>query len=129
MTEDDALALLQLYTDWQSDPALTEDELTAVLAGSRTVDADGLAPSDEDYTATYDRQGVYRAAAEAWDVKAGRLAMRVSTTTEAGLKRERQQAREACEALARAYRNRLLGSVRVAPLYGDAALVAGSVVP
>jgi hypothetical protein len=128
VTEADALADLKLYTAWTADPVLTSDELTRVLTAGRIVDAAGYAPADTGYTATYDRQGVYRAAAECWDIKATRAAERYRVAAD-GASFDRQQVAEACHAMARAYRARLVGGIRVAPLYGDAALVAGSVVP
>jgi hypothetical protein len=66
---------LKLITAWDSSPELTEDELTKLLAGAATADADGHAPSDGGWTETYD---VNSAASAAWLIKAAHA----SATTE-----------------------------------------------
>jgi hypothetical protein len=66
---------LKLITAWTDDPALTEDELEDVLAGTALVDEGGKAPEAEGWTPTYDFN---RAAFEAWLIKAARAAALVA---------------------------------------------------
>ena len=68
---------LKCITAWDTDPALTEDELTELLAAAALVDTAGLAPLNDGWTPTYDLNA---AAAAAWLIKAGRAA----TITETG---------------------------------------------
>ena len=65
---------LKLITAWDSKPELTEDELTKLLSGAALADTDGHAPTDPDWTETYDLNS---AATTAWLVKAGRAAPEV----------------------------------------------------
>lgn len=66
---------LKKLTAWDTEPALTEDELDELLAAAALEDKDGLAPLQEEWTPTYDLNS---AAATGWLIKAGRA----SSTTE-----------------------------------------------
>ncbi len=63
---------LKQITAWDTDPTLSEDDLDALLADAALCDADGLAPSDDGWTPTYDLNA---AAAAGWLVKAGRASI------------------------------------------------------
>jgi hypothetical protein len=88
---------LKLITAWETEPALTEDDLEAALANAALVDAAGFAPLDETWTPTYDLNA---AAAQAWLVKAARAAATVDEPT-AGVVTSRIF--ENCRAMARIY--------------------------
>ena len=66
---------LKKLTAWDTEPALTEDELDELLTGSALTDKNGFAPLEEEWTPTYDLNS---AAATGWLIKAGRA----SSTTE-----------------------------------------------
>jgi hypothetical protein len=69
---------LKLITAWDIVPELTEDELNGLLGKAATKDAAGHAPTNVDWTPTYD---LNTAAAAAWLIKAARAA---ATTEVAG---------------------------------------------
>lgn len=69
------LEKLKKMAAWETDPALTEDELEELLAAASIEDKDGFSPPDEEWTPTYDLNS---AAATAWLIKAGKA----SSTTE-----------------------------------------------
>lgn len=66
---------LKKLTAWDTEPALTEEELDELLAAAALEDTAGLAPLHEEWSPTYDLNA---AAASAWLIKAGRA----SSTTE-----------------------------------------------
>lgn len=66
---------LKKLTAWDTEPALTEDELDELLAAAALEDKDGRAPLVEEWTPTYD---INSAVATGWLIKAGRA----SSTTE-----------------------------------------------
>jgi len=71
MADTASLDRLKRMTAWTSVPALTSDDLEALLAQFAMEDPDGLASGDEDWLPTYN----FRAAArEAWTIKMGRAA-------------------------------------------------------
>ena len=74
----DYLAKLKLMTAWDTEPALTEDELEQALAAAALEDANGLAPLHEEWTPTYDLNA---AAAKAWLIKAARAAATIDEPT------------------------------------------------
>jgi hypothetical protein len=63
---------LKQMTAWDVDPTLSEDDLDALLADAALCDTDGLAPTDADWTPTYDLNA---AAAAGWLLKAGRASI------------------------------------------------------
>lgn len=73
MTEAEALAWLRTSTAADDDPALTEDELFALLTRFRVADADGYGPADAEWTPTWH---LPRAAGEGWKQKAAKAASR-----------------------------------------------------
>ncbi len=64
-----ALDKLKALTAWETEPVLTETEVEDILENAAVTDAEGNAPSNDDWTPTYD---INRAAAEAWLIKAAR---------------------------------------------------------
>jgi hypothetical protein len=98
---------LKLITSWETEPALTEDDLEATLAGAALVDAAGLAPLHEEWTPSYDLNA---AASAAWLIKAARAAATVDEPT-AGIVTSRIF--ENCRAMARIYAGKRNVSVGV----------------
>jgi hypothetical protein len=88
---------LKLLTAWETEPALTEDDLEAALAGASVADAEGLLPFNEEWTPTYD---INAAASAAWLVKAARAAATVDEPT-AGV--VTSKVFDNCRAMARIY--------------------------
>ena len=84
-------------TDWSTAPAVTEDELNEALAAAACEDKNGLAPTDEDWTPTYDLNA---AASAAWLIKAARAAATVDEPT-AGI--VTSKIFDNCRAMARIY--------------------------
>jgi len=66
-----ALEQLKNITAWESDPAITEDELEDLLEAAAMPDGTGKTPETEGWSPTYD---INRAASEAWLIKAARAA-------------------------------------------------------
>ena len=66
-----ALEQLKNITAWESDPAITEDELEDLLEAAAMLDGTGKTPETEGWSPTYD---INRAASEAWLIKAARAA-------------------------------------------------------
>lgn len=96
-------------TAWDSEPALTEDELGATLDAFAREDINGLAPINEEWTPTYD---INAAAAQAWLVKAARA----STLTEVdppGSGIVTSKIFDNCRAMARIYGAKKQMSVRL----------------
>lgn len=63
------LEKLKLLSAWETEPALTEDELDDTLAAFALEDFAGLAPLHEEWTPTYD---INAAVAQVWLIKAAR---------------------------------------------------------
>jgi hypothetical protein len=93
----DPLDKLKLMTAWDTDPALTEDELDGALAGAALQDSNGLAPTHEEWTPTYDLNA---AAAASWLIKAARAAAIVDEPTEGAVT---SKVFDNCRAMARIY--------------------------
>jgi hypothetical protein len=72
------LEKLKQLTAWDTAPELTEDDLEECLATVALVDANGLAPINEEWTPTYDLNA---AAAQAWLIKSARAAATVDEPT------------------------------------------------
>ncbi len=60
---------LKALTAWETEPVLTETGVEDILGNASVADAEGNAPSNDDWTPTYD---INKAAAEAWLIKAAR---------------------------------------------------------
>jgi hypothetical protein len=104
-----AVAYLMLWAQPAAGPALTEDEVLAVLEQCRIPDAAGLTPAEEDYTPTY---WVQLAVAKCWELKAAKAVLWADTTTE-GNSVSASQSAEALRNEARRWRKRCTRAVRV----------------
>ena len=96
---------LKKLTAWTTEPVLTDVEIDELLAASGLVDAEGNAPSSEDWTPTYD---VNAAAAEGWLIKAGRVAS--TTESEPDSVQVTSRVFENCVRMARLYSSRRAAS-------------------
>ena len=76
-----ALEELKMLTDWDTEPALTETEVSEILDAAALTDAAGLAADDEGWDPTYDMN---RAASRVWLVKAARAASLTESDPETG---------------------------------------------
>ena len=105
-----ALDKLKQITAWDSDPALTEDELEDLLEESALPDEDGKTPETEGWEPTYDMN---RAASEAWLTKAARAAALVEVDPpESGI--VTSKVFDNCRAMARLYSARRSAWVEIA---------------
>lgn len=102
-----AIARVVLYARTEDEPTLTEAEVTVLLDDNAlTTDEDDYEPSDEDnYTTTYSRGGTFKAVAEAWRIKAGRLAGDFDFTTD-GQQFHRSQKLDHCLRMESLYRRK-----------------------
>ncbi|MGH9945565.1 MAG: hypothetical protein ACRD6X_00010 [Pyrinomonadaceae bacterium] len=64
-----SLDKLKKITAWETEPALTEDELEDLLEAAAMPDGNGELPASLDWTPTYDMN---KAASDAWLIKAAR---------------------------------------------------------
>jgi len=110
MTRDQALARLMLLTGADTEPGLDAQELQALLSMSALVDSLGLAPSDADWTPTWD---LNRGAAEGWRWKAAKLAASHFDFSADGAAFQRSQAVAHCQAQAQMYARRIVTSAVV----------------
>ena len=101
----DFLDKLKQLTAWETEPALTEDELQELLDGVALVDVNGLAPLHEEWTPTYDLNA---AASQGWLIKAARATATVDEPT-AGVVTSRVF--ENCRAMARIYAAKRSGTL------------------
>ena len=67
---------LKKFTAWDVEPLLTDTEIDELLEQSSVIDAEGNAPTSEDWLPTYDLSS---AAASGWLIKAGRAASTTET--------------------------------------------------
>jgi hypothetical protein len=67
---------LKKLTAWDVEPELLDAEIDELLERSAKADAEGNAPSSEDWTPTYDLNS---AASNGWLIKAGRAASTTET--------------------------------------------------
>lgn len=85
---------------WDAEPALSDDEIDDLLSQSSLMDKNGLAPSAEDWDATYDLNS---AAASGWLIKAARAASLVEVDPpDSGI--VTSKVFDNCRAMARIYR-------------------------
>lgn len=101
---------LGAMTAWETEPTLSSDELDALVAMARRADAAGLAPSDVDWTPTYDLNS---AAAEGWRWKAAKATTKFDVSTD-GQSLSRSQVKQHCDEMAMSYQRRVVQHV---PLY------------
>ncbi len=109
MTEAEAQARLERMTAASSVPTLDAAEISDLLAMSRTVDSAGLAPSDANWTPTYE---LNRGAAEGWRWKAAKAAGDYDFKTD-GQDFSRSQVLDHCERMAAMYARRIHGTITV----------------
>jgi hypothetical protein len=62
-----AVEYVTIHADVNTAPALTADEVEAVVLGAALIDSAGLAPSAEGWVETYDQ---IRATSDAWELRA-----------------------------------------------------------
>jgi hypothetical protein len=94
------------------DPILSAADIEDLLEVAKRADPDGLGPSDENWTPTYDLDA---AAAEGWRTKAGRVVPRFGVSID-GDALHRQQIYAHCLSQAEAYARRVTGSIGVRPI-------------
>ena len=90
---------LKAMTASATEPTLSDTEIDALLTQFSTADADGLAPTDDDWTPTYNLRA---AAAEGWRWKAGRCANLVSADLD-GDRLSSNQIHDHCLAMIKQY--------------------------
>lgn len=90
---------LKAMTAADIEPLLSQDEIDALLTQFSLVDADGYAPSDTEWTPTYNFRA---AAAEGWRWKMGRVAHLVSSDLD-GDRMSSNQVFEHCERMVAKY--------------------------
>lgn len=98
---------LKLLTACDTEPVLSEDDLTSILEKAAVQDVAGFAPLDEAWTPTYDLDS---AAAAAWLIKAARAAATVDEPT-AGVVTSRVF--ENCRTMARIFAAKRKASVSI----------------
>jgi hypothetical protein len=64
------------------DPTLTEAEVTSLLPLAAAIDVNDIEPGEDDWIPTYSTVGCYRAIAEGWSLKYGRIIGRFDFTTD-----------------------------------------------
>lgn len=93
-----------------SDPTLTVDQVLVAIAEAAVVDADDLAPSDEDWTPTYSAAGVWRAVVRGWEMKLANAVDRFDFTTD-GQTFRRSQVVAHCRQQVEMHRRKIVASV------------------
>lgn len=107
MTEAEARAFLTLHARPTADPALSTDDVDAIVVGAKRADAAGRGPAEADWDETYAGAA---AVAEAWMAKAAIAARRVDISR-GGESVKRSALLEACLRMARLWGGRAgLGS-------------------
>lgn len=109
MTEAEAQAAIELRVAHEDDPALDADDIAYLVGFAKRADAEGNAPSSDDWTETWDLDS---AAAEGWRLKAGRAA-RLFNVAEDGQRFSASQIYAHCIQQERVYRRRIVQSVSV----------------
>ncbi len=99
MPDSTAKIRLKAMTAWTVEPVLSESEIDALLTLYSITDADGLTPTDEEWTPTYNLRA---AAREGWSWKMGRCTDLVSTDLD-GDRMSSNQAFEHCKAMVAKY--------------------------
>lgn len=104
---------IRRMTAWDCEPALTANEVNALLEQFSLEDADGLAPGDDGWTPTYN----YRAAAaEGWRWKMAKASAMISSDLD-GDRMSANQIFLHCERMVKRYG--AVTSVSVGPVYSD----------
>ena len=100
---------LKQMTAWDTEPALSEDDLEELLAAAALEDANGLAPLNEEWTPTYDLNA---AVTHGWLIKAARAAATVEVDPpESGI--VTSKVFDNCRAMARIYAAKRAVSVSI----------------
>lgn len=112
--ETDARERLVLRVVPSMAPVITSIEIDMLLMRARRVDADGLYPSDPDWTPTWTDESLDAAAVDAWELRAARC-MGGIDFAEDGQSFKMSQRFEQCIAMAKLYRRGSsgVGSARV----------------
>lgn len=116
MTPQEAGNRLKLLTQWDSPPGLTQDEIDALVVMAQRADADGNAPSSDDWAPTY---ALRAAAAEGWRMKAGKASSQFAFS-EDGQSFQPQQVIEHCLKMAAHYSRGMAHSIPVQGAYTTA---------
>lgn len=98
-----ALQALKAINDlcpFDDDPELSQTQQMRLVELAGVTDADGIAPSDETWTPTYDRRGVYLAARDGWVMKKARTVGRFDFSTD-GQMFKRSQWADHCDEMIR----------------------------
>lgn len=109
MTESEAQALLEKMVAATSVPTLDAIEVGQLLDRARRADSSGLAPSDANWTPTWNLDA---AAAEGWRWKAGKVAG-AYTFGDAGATFSRSDMVKACMDMAKTYSSRGAGTIKM----------------
>lgn len=109
MTENEARIELEYMLDYNTAPVLSVEEVELCLTRSKVVDVDGLAPTDDDWTPTWD---LNIGAAHGWRLKAAKVAGLHDYST-SGLNVSKSQIRQGCLEMAKEYRRKIAVSVPV----------------
>lgn len=96
MNAAEATAYVETRLHPDDDPVLSSATVTELLAMAVTADDDGNEPTDDNWTPTYSVTGCYRAIAEGWAIKRGKLVGRFNFTTD-GQQFQRAQVRDHVE--------------------------------
>lgn len=118
-----AQALLEKMVAADAAPVLDALEVEQLLDRAQRVDPSGLAPSDANWTPTWDLNA---AAAEGWRWKAGKVAGAYSFG-DAGASFNRSDMVKACMAMAKTYGSRGVGTIKFASADEVAADIVGNV--
>lgn len=105
----DAFTLLSRYTAAASEPQLSSDELTDILAEFARADASGALPSDPEWVPTYNFRAAVR---RGWKLKMAKAAELQSTDLD-GDRMSANQIFEHCERMVKRYSSAASVSVGV----------------
>lgn len=109
MTQQEATSYISLHLQPAIDPALSDDDLAALLTQSKRADSSSRAPSDPDWEPTYD---LASAIADGWTLKAGKAAGDYDFK-DSNLQLTRSQVHAHCLGMASQWARRCGGSVRI----------------
>jgi hypothetical protein len=107
----DAVDRVKLLTSFDAFPEVEGTVVEAFVVDAARPDADGLLPSDEDWTPTYDLNA---ACATVYELKAALVANRYDTSTDAQ-SLSRSQLIAQFRQMAKLYRDRIASTMRKAP--------------
>ena len=103
------LEKLKMMVAWETEPAVSETDLEAVLEAHAIPDASGTLPDAEEWVPTYDQNS---AAAEVWVIKAARAAA-LTEVDPPGSGIVTSKVFDNCMKMAGLYRSRRAGTFRV----------------